>query len=64
LESRGNDSIHHSDHDDLLRLALTKLVEIVGEAAKNVSRTLAPRCRLCRGGPVRMRNRLVHTTST
>jgi uncharacterized protein with HEPN domain len=25
------------DHDELLRLALTKLVEIVGEAAKSIS---------------------------
>lgn len=28
--------------DELLRLALTKLVEIVGEAAKQVSPELAP----------------------
>ncbi len=28
------------DRDELLRLALTKLVEIVGEAAKQVSRDL------------------------
>ena len=38
-------------NDDLLRLALTKLVEIVGEAAKHVSRTLAPRCGPCCDGP-------------
>ena len=31
------------DSDELLRLALTKLVEIVGEAAKHVSRSCVPR---------------------
>ena len=49
------------DDDELLRLALTKLVEIVGEAAKHVS----PDLRAAHPGvpwaaAARMRDRLVH----
>ncbi len=47
--------------DELLRLALTKLVEIVGEAAKQVSE---PTRQACPAVPwsaaARMRDRLVH----
>jgi uncharacterized protein with HEPN domain len=49
------------DSDELLRLALTKLVEIVGEAAKQVgeeSRNRYPRVRWAEAA--RMRDRLVH----
>jgi uncharacterized protein with HEPN domain len=49
------------DHDELLRLALTKLVEIVGEAAKSVSaqgRTGMPQVPW--RAAARMRDRLVH----
>lgn len=49
------------DDDELLRLALTKLVEIVGEAAKHVG----PELRAAHAGvpwaaAARMRDRLVH----
>lgn len=49
------------DDDELLRLALTKLVEIVGEAAKHLS----PELRAANPGvpwaaAARMRDRLVH----
>jgi uncharacterized protein with HEPN domain len=49
------------DDDELLRLALTKLVEIVGEAAKHVS----PELRAAHPGvpwtaAARMRDRLIH----
>jgi uncharacterized protein with HEPN domain len=49
------------ESDELLRLALTKLVEIVGEAAKQVSdetRTSHPQVPWAAAG--RMRDRLVH----
>lgn len=49
------------DSDELLRLALTKLVEIVGEAAKQVgekSRKWHPRVPWAEAA--RMRDRLVH----
>lgn len=49
------------DDDDMLRLALTKLVEIVGEAAKQV--TAASRAELPAlpwSAAARMRDRLVH----
>ena len=49
------------DDDELLRLALTRLVEIVGEAAKHIS----PELRAAHPGTpwavaARMRDRLVH----
>ena len=49
------------DDDELLRLALTKLVEIVGEAAKQVSSEL--RCahpEVPWSAAARMRDRLIH----
>jgi uncharacterized protein with HEPN domain len=49
------------DSDELLRLALTKLVEIVGEAAKHISpelRATAPDVQWA--AVARMRDRLVH----
>jgi uncharacterized protein with HEPN domain len=49
------------DEDELLRLALTKLVEIVGEAAKSISpegRTAMPQ--IPWRAAARMRDRLVH----
>ena len=49
------------DHDEFLRLALTKLVEIVGEAAKSISsegRTAMPAVPW--RAAARMRDRLVH----
>jgi uncharacterized protein with HEPN domain len=49
------------DDDELLRLALTKLVEIVGEAAKSISpegRTAMPQVPW--RAAARMRDRLVH----
>lgn len=49
------------DSDELLRLALTKLVEIVGEAAKQVSpevRTAHPE--VAWTAAARMRDRLIH----
>jgi uncharacterized protein with HEPN domain len=49
------------DHDELLRLALTKLVEIVGEAARSVSpegRAAMPAVPW--RAAARMRDRLVH----
>ena len=49
------------DSDELLRLALTKLVEIVGEAAKHISPELqatAPDVQWA--AAARMRDRLVH----
>ena len=49
------------DHDEMLRLALTKLVEIVGEAAKQVTdptRTSLPG--VAWSAASRMRDRLVH----
>jgi uncharacterized protein with HEPN domain len=36
--------------DELLRLGLTKLLEIVGEAAENVSPEARAALRMCRGG--------------
>jgi uncharacterized protein with HEPN domain len=52
---------HDLDDDELLRLALTKLVEIVGEAAKSISpegQTAKPQVPW--RAAVRMRDRLVH----
>jgi uncharacterized protein with HEPN domain len=49
------------EEDELLRLALTKLVEIVGEAAKSISpegRTAMPQ--IPWRAAARMRDRLVH----
>lgn len=37
------------DNDEMLRPALTKLVEIIGEAAKRVGRLRAPSSRTCHG---------------
>lgn len=49
------------DHDELLRLALTKLVEIVGEAAKHVSPELREsHPEVPWSAAARMRDRLVH----
>jgi uncharacterized protein with HEPN domain len=49
------------DSDELLRLALTKLVEIVGEAAKQVSEnTRAEYPGVPWSAAARMRDRLVH----
>lgn len=49
------------DEDELLRLALTKLVEIVGEAAKQVSsETKAAYPDVPWAAAARMRDRLVH----
>jgi uncharacterized protein with HEPN domain len=49
------------DSDEILRLALTKLVEIVGEAAKQVSsRTRAAHASVPWSAAARMRDRLVH----
>lgn len=49
------------DSDELLRLALTKLVEIVGEAAKQVSdATRAQYPDVPWSAAARMRDRLVH----
>jgi uncharacterized protein with HEPN domain len=52
---------HDLDDDELLRLALTKLVEIVGEAAKSISpesRSAMPQVPW--RAAARMRDRLVH----
>ncbi len=49
------------DDDEMLRLALTKLVEIVGEAAKQTSpETRATRPAVPWSPAARMRDRLVH----
>lgn len=49
------------DSDELLRLALTKLVEIVGEAAKSISpQTRASYPTVPWGAAARMRDRLAH----
>jgi uncharacterized protein with HEPN domain len=49
------------DEDELLRLALTKLVEIVGEAAKQVSlETREANPRVPWSASARMRDRLIH----
>ena len=49
------------DHDELLRLALTKLVEIVGEAAKSISpEGRAEMPTVPWSAAARMRDRLVH----
>ncbi|MDA3639463.1 DUF86 domain-containing protein [Mycobacterium xenopi] len=49
------------DNDELLRLAVTKLVEIVGEAAKNVSPELqAAEPGVPWAAAARMRDRLIH----
>jgi uncharacterized protein with HEPN domain len=49
------------DRDEMLRLALTKLVEIVGEAAKHVSAgTRADMPGLPWSAAARMRDRLIH----
>lgn len=49
------------DEDELLRLALTKLVEIVGEAAKQVSEpTRAANPEVPWSAASRMRDRLIH----
>ncbi|HYB38798.1 MAG TPA: HepT-like ribonuclease domain-containing protein [Mycobacterium sp.] len=49
------------DNDELLRLAVTKLVEIVGEAAKQISPELqAAAPDVPWGVAARMRDRLVH----
>lgn len=52
---------HDLDEDELLRLALTKLVEIVGEAAKHVSPELrAAHPDVPWAAAARMRDRLIH----
>ncbi|HEV2374366.1 MAG TPA: HepT-like ribonuclease domain-containing protein [Streptosporangiaceae bacterium] len=49
------------DQDELLRLALTKLIEIVGEAAKHVSsETRATSPDVSWSAAARMRDRLIH----
>lgn len=49
------------DDDELLRLALTKLVEIVGEAAKHISAELrAANPDVPWAAAARMRDRLIH----
>ena len=49
------------DDDEMLRLALTKLVEIVGEAAKQVTdATRAEHPDVAWSAAARMRDRLVH----
>jgi uncharacterized protein with HEPN domain len=49
------------DDDEILRLALTKLVEIVGEAAKQVSEpTRSANPEMPWSAAARMRDRLVH----
>lgn len=49
------------DDDELLRLALTKLVEIVGEAAKQVTQQTRRECpEVPWSAAARMRDRLVH----
>lgn len=49
------------DDDELLRLGLTKLVEIVGEAAKQVSEpTRATYSEVPWSAAARMRDRLIH----
>lgn len=49
------------DDDEMLRLALTKLVEIVGEAAKRVGAEARSRYPAARwADAARMRDRLVH----
>lgn len=49
------------DDNELLRLALTKLVEIVGEAAKQVSPELRSSCpNVPWTAAARMRDRLIH----
>lgn len=49
------------DDDELLRLGLTKLVEIVGEAAKQVSdATRARHPKVPWSAAARMRDRLIH----
>ena len=49
------------DRDELLRLALTKLVEIVGEAAKLITDETRERyAEVARSDAARMRDRLVH----
>ncbi|MGH3813520.1 MAG: HepT-like ribonuclease domain-containing protein, partial [Pseudonocardiaceae bacterium] len=54
-------SRHDLDDDELLRLALTKLVEIVGEAAKHVSNDLREsHPEVPWSAATRMRDRLVH----
>jgi uncharacterized protein with HEPN domain len=57
------DGRHRSDleDDEILRLALTKLVEIVGEAAKQVSEpTRSAHPEVPWSAATRMRDRLVH----
>lgn len=57
----GQASRSHLDEDEVLRLALTKLVEIVGEAAKQVgSETRAEYPEVPWTAAARMRDRLVH----
>jgi uncharacterized protein with HEPN domain len=57
----GNRSRSDLDSDELFRLALTKLVEIVGEAAKQVSPELrAAHPQVPWTAAARMRDRLVH----
>lgn len=52
---------HSLDDDELLRLGLTKLVEIVGEAAKQVSEpTRATHPEVPWSAAARMRDRLIH----
>ncbi|MGH3932710.1 MAG: HepT-like ribonuclease domain-containing protein [Pseudonocardiaceae bacterium] len=56
--SRSRDDL---DHDELFCLALTKLVEIVGEAAKHISRELREsHPEVPWSAAARMRDRLVH----
>ena len=57
----GRASRERLDEDEVLRLALTKLVEIVGEAAKQVgSETRAEYPEVPWTAAARMRDRLVH----
>jgi uncharacterized protein with HEPN domain len=69
LREAAEKAIHYShgktrqdlDDDELLRLALTKLVEIVGEAAKQVSEsTRSANPSMPWSAAARMRDRLVH----
>jgi uncharacterized protein with HEPN domain len=58
IEGRDRDDL---DDDEMLRLALTKLVEIVGEAAKQVTpATQAKYPAVPWSAAARMRDRLVH----
>jgi uncharacterized protein with HEPN domain len=61
IEFSTNRTRHDLDTDEMLRLALTKLIEIVGEAAKQVSEnTQANYPEVPWRAAARMRDRLVH----